>query len=352
MKKILLVTLQGANLGNRLQNYALQEVLKKIGCIVYTPFYDRPENNSLKRKLKNSIKVILGFLGVRNFKYYLKNQRRIRAFQRFDNAYINNRFKTSFSKIGSNYDYAITGSDQVWHNWSKDKDELNYFYLRFMPLDKRISYAASFGFDDFPECDVDAHLTGLKEIEHLSCREENGRRLIKNLTGRDAVITLDPTMLLSREEWQQIEKKPGYETGKFLLVYFLGNITSEYKAAIEKIADDNNIKIINIFDPAQEKYFNTTPDEFIWLIENAEYICTDSFHACVFSIIFEKKFLAFHRSEEGMDKMFDRIETLFRCYGIDREYKGDSNKIYRDYENSSINKEINLSINFLENAII
>lgn len=90
--------------------------------------------------------------------------------------------------------------------------------------------------------------------------------------------------------------------------------------------------------------------ENIWLIEHASYICTDSFHACVFSIIFNKQFLAFRRCEEHMDKMFGRIETLFHLYNINREFRGDIMKIDENYFPKDISKEKKESIEFLEKA--
>lgn len=351
MGKVLLVTLQGANIGNRLQNYALQEVIKGFGHTVYTPYYRIPEYDSYIKRMKVTAKIALSLCGVHKYDRERQRMIRERRFKQFNDRYIDNRFSIAFDLIRPNFDYAVTGSDQVWHRWSDSNSELEYFYLTFMPEDKRVSYAASFGFSEFQEKDVETHRAGLIGIKYLSCREDSGQKLIKDLTGRDAVITLDPTLLLDKSAWQNIEKKPSFETGDFLLAYYLGNQTVEYKQAVAKIAEQKKLKIIDIYDPEKPDYYYTTPDEFVWLVEHASYICTDSFHACVFSILFNKKFLAFRRMEVGMDNMFGRIETLFRLYEIDREFKGDISAIYADYKPRDNMEKKKESLHFIEKAL-
>lgn len=350
MKKILLVTLQGANIGNRLQNYALQEILKKSNCEVYTPYYDVPEFCCFSKRIKMHIKSIFAHLGIKKYIFLLERKKREKRFHEFDKERIDNRFKIRFGKVPNNYDFAISGSDQVWHKWSDDPNELDYFYLRFMPKSKRIAYAASFGFESFPQNDIQIHFTGLKEMNYLSCREEKGKKLIKDLVGRDALTVLDPTLLLTMDDWKKIQRKPKYNAVNYVLLYFLGNKNDEYKSAIEKLVIDNSLNIIDVFDTNTEHYL-TTPDEFLWLVENAAFICTDSFHACVFSILFHKQFLAFRRNEKGMDGMFDRITTLFNHYNIDREFKGDISEIYKSYHPKDISDLKQESIDYLNKAL-
>ena len=239
MKKVLLVTLQGANLGNRLQNYALQTVLEKMGIEISTPVYQ--ETSSCLVKIKLLVKNILAFLGNKKYNFAILQEKRSKAFEEFSEKYIHNRIKVTFdsvySKDWSEYKYAITGSDQVWHNWSNTKKELEYFYLMFMPKEKRISYAPSFGFTEFPQADISTHKKGLEEMRCLSCREENGKNLIFNLTKKKAELLIDPVFLLKRKEWEKIEKRPDYVlTEPYMVVYFLGNETEEYVNAYNKIA--------------------------------------------------------------------------------------------------------------------
>ncbi len=353
MKKVLLVTLQGDNLGNRLQNYALQVCLEQLGCEVWTPVYYPRELDRLNKRIKNWVKVFLGRIG---FKKYFKDKNahaRKKKFDKFNKKYISNCFRTDFKTPFKNkwdsFDYAITGSDQVWHKWTDKKNELPFFYLEFIERNKRISYAASFGFNAFPKEDKKQHKCGLEGIKYLACREKRGAELIYELTGRVATVVVDPTLLLEPEKWDLIKKKSPLFTGNpYLLIYFLGAITDEYKNVIECIAKDNNLDIIDILNRESLQSLLTTPDEFLWLVKHATYICTDSFHASVFSIIFEKKFMVFKRIEAGMETMFDRIETLLEMFGVsDRVYDGNIGCLYEKYSAKDIRQIKEKSLNYI-----
>lgn len=357
MKKVLLVTLQCANIGCRLQNYALQKVLIDMGCEVWTPYYCL-ELNTLIKRVKNCIKILLGAIGIKKYRPCIYHTRRLKRYMEFDKQYIHNRFKLTyvdaFKKNWDEFDYAITGSDQVWHKWSSEEKELEYFYLEFVDENKRIAYAPSFGFDSFPERDVQLHIDGICGMHRLSCREEKGQKLIKELTGRDAKILLDPTLLLDKEHWSQMGKKPDrFDISKpYVLVYFLGEKIDNYRVSINKLVNERNLKIIDVYDVFSLKSQLTTPDEFIWLIEHASYVCTDSFHAVVFSIIFEKKFLAYRRCEIGADKMFDRIENILKIYNLStRIYEDDIDKIYIDYTLEEIGFLKEASLEYLNECL-
>ncbi len=355
MKKVLLVTLQGANVGNRLQNYALMEILKLEGFQVYNPCLVVKGN--YKNKIKKNLKIFLYHLGVRKFKENYIWDQRDKKYKRFSEKFIDNLFDVDCfetDKINSNdYDYAITGSDQVWHNWYGIDEELKYYYLEFMPKEKRIAYAPSFGFDEFPQKDRDLHIAGLNGINRLSCREESGVALIKKETGRDAKLVVDPTLLLNKEQWLKIKKEsPLYKKKPFVLVYFLGFKTDDYKNAIGKVAERENLDVLDIYDMSLESLL-TTPDEFIWLIDNASYVLTDSFHASLFSIMFGKKFMTFKRCQVDHETMFNRIETLLSMFELkDHIYDGTNiDKVYEEYKTADIENVVKESRNYLKEAI-
>ena len=129
----------------------------------------------------------------------------------------------------------------------------------------------------------------------------------------------------------------------FVLVYFLGNISQKRQQILNSFAKHYDAKIINIYDIHHNdgihniEYYITSPDEFIYLIHHAELILTDSFHACVFSIIFHKQFMAFKREEQHMEKMFSRIDNLISITGI-------KNCVYEGQEvNDILSKNIEYS---------
>lgn len=357
MKKLLLVTLQGDNIGNRLQNYALQKVIEKYGYEVYTPVYYTTEFDTLKKRMVLFIKAKLGKMGWPRYRNDYYRMKRRAKYQKFNRSYITNSFRMSYKKAFSSnwekYDLALTGSDQVWHRWTQNTYELRYFYLEFMPSEKRLCYAPSFGFDEFPSQDKKAHFEGLNGIKEISIREKSGVGLIKELTGKNAKWVLDPTLLLDRSEWQSIETpSPMYNGKKYLLMYFLGSKDDGDIEAINYFAEKNNLEIIDALDRQSMYSMLTTPDEFIWLVEHASYVCTDSFHGTVFSIIFEKKFMSFRRKERNMDKMFNRIETVLELFGLgERVYNGKLEAITENYSKTNIDAIREDSLSFLTSIL-
>lgn len=361
MKKLLLVTLQGANIGNRLQNYALQRIFEKMGFKVFTPYYNIPQCDTFIKRSKLRVKSLLGALGIKKYSYEFIMAKRRLVFLRFDRKYIHNRFKISFSRRKAinteKYAAAVCGSDQIWHKWSEDKNELRYFYLDFMPRDKRIAYAASFGFEAFEKEDIRLHREGINGIAFLSCRERSGQRLIKELTGRNAILAADPTLLISANEWKSIEKKPSFKfPERYILAYYLGGISEEAQNETKAFAQSRGLKIISIFDPVQMKYFYTSPDEFLWLVHHAEYVFTNSFHACAFSVIFQKRFMAFRRCEKGMEGMFDRIESLLESLDMgDCIFSGNITLLDQQSQNSDIDNKLEIikkeSLSFLKEGL-
>ena len=117
----------------------------------------------------------------------------------------------------------------------------------------------------------------------MSVREDTGKKIIEDLTNRDDIeVLIDPTMLLTIERWENVMKKPEqYRGEKYILCYFLGNLSDEKKEAINAIAKEKKCKIINLLDK-NDLYYSSGPSEFLWLEKNAELICTDSFHSSVF----------------------------------------------------------------------
>lgn len=327
MKKILLITLQdNNNIGNRLQNYALQKILEEQGAKVTNLDSGYTTVPSKKMVIKNQIKRFLGYLGSKRYaaKYRVFENSKLRrqAIASFTKEHISDirsiTYAKAFEQNWDAYDLAIVGSDQVWHKWDDDPKELPYFYLEFMPEEKRASYAASFGFDEFPAVDRTEHIKGISGMYAVSCREKSGCALVKKVTGKSAIHVLDPTLLLKTDEWREIETdissvvEPGE---KFAFVYFLGNITEEYQQFIDDIVKKYGLKIVDFFDMENENIASCGVSEFISFIDNADYILTDSFHCTVFSILFEKEFTVFKRKQEGFEKMYSRIEELLQSMG-------------------------------------
>ena len=196
MEKVGIVTLYGEhNLGNKLQNYALVQICKDLGF----------ESDTISGGYsvipvgwKGRLCALLGFPPqVAQEKRNIL--RRYAKIKRFSDRYLNvvyyNLFKEA-EKNCSDFYAVITGSDQVWHNWSMTEEELDYYFLRFVPEKKRICISPSFGFESFPQKFLDKYAEGLRGFRQLSCREDHGCDMIRELIGEEAQLLCYPTMML------------------------------------------------------------------------------------------------------------------------------------------------------------
>lgn len=360
-KKVLLVTMQdNNNIGNRLQNYALQYVLGQYGAKVTN--LDNGYNDyhiGKKQILKNAVQRTLAALGLTKYKIKVQNYEnwRIRHFvnKKFSDNRIHNITRVTVDDVYQRdwkaYDLAIVGSDQVWHKWSDSEKELPYYYLSFLPKEKRNSYAASFGFDEFPDPDRSQHVKGIKGMNNISCRESTGCKLVKDVIGKDVPHVLDPTLLLSADDWHKMTTNANdYAKSQkgYAFMYFLGKKTPEYEAEIQHVLKENKLKTIDFLDFSNSDIAKCGPEEFISLIEHADYVLTDSFHCCVFSILFNKKFEVFRRKGEGMEKMFSRIEELLLNTGHSDNAFGGLNPQLKPENFSELRQT---SLNYLEKVL-
>ena len=337
-QKILLVTLYGNfNYGNVLQRYALTNILEGLGftvehlCEKYEPTLTIKER--IIRKSKRIVKRILALAGVEKYRKFFQEEKRRERFREFQDKFTDKKLFMTYreilnSSLYKDYTFAVTGSDQVWHNWSRTAEELERYYLSFMPREKRVNYAPSFGFAEFSQEDYELHKKGLLGFERLSCREEEMIDMIRKATGQEAQLVLDPTLLLTPEQWRKVAGRPPYDVPEhYVLVYFLGELTPEYSQVIQQAA--NGLPIINTYDINDpEHYIYTNPGEFVYLIEHADFVCTNSFHGVAFSINFGKNFLFLNNTERR--GMFGRVASILTSLNINNHVYDDGAKIRPD----------------------
>ena len=306
------------NYGNKLQNYASVRVFEKLGCNVNT-LITQTQRNILHINIKRFLNKISGY---RLSNYQLHWNKEVK-FDCFDRRYLHRSFKLLKKQELTGFDFFAAGSDQVWNPLWYYGNIQDMFLLTFAEPKKKICMAPSFGIDTMPEEWRTYFSKYLNEFPILAVREVSGVNIIKELTGRTATVLIDPTMLLDRTDWHKISKKSrGREKDKkYILKYFLGKQNDKNIENIRKIAIDNKLEIYELMDINQPLIFEAGPCEFIDLIENAELICTDSFHACVFSVLFNKPFLVFDRDGTGAG-MGSRISTLLSMLGLERKMPG------------------------------
>lgn len=176
----------------------------------------------------------------------------------------------------------------------------------FAPEKKRIAYAASFGVDEIPYNQLKRFENYMKGFSAISVREKQAVKLVEQFEGCHAENVLDPTLLLSKADWEQIAVKPKNQE-KYVLKYLLGEEKLECNSLIQKLFGD--IKIVDVKKHLSGDERLIGPKEFLGLIINAELICTDSFHASVFSTIFSKPYVIFERKDSEKD-MSSRMDSL------------------------------------------
>lgn len=343
MKTVGIITIQSINYGNRLQNYALQEVVKSLGHSCKTIRREKPEGRirELYRNAKRLSKMVLG----RKMGRFYRFDRNIDYSSHWATA---NDFESGLMHV---FDCFITGSDQVWnpHYSFVGKSDL----LAFAKPKQRISYAASFGVDEIPEEKKDVYAENLSQFRALSVREKRGAEIIKELTGKDAQVVLDPTMLLTSDQWSKVEKKSKFTPKKkYALVYSLGEKSIDFENAIRHYKNELEIFDIRTIQ-RNKKEIPVGPAEFLYLIHNAELILTDSFHASVFSVLYHKRFITFKRP--GID-MSSRIVSLANTIGAKDKLDGDNNLDCSDgldyaMVDQLIESERKQSIDFLKKAL-
>lgn len=311
------------NYGNVLQSYALQEVLLHYADQVDT-IWTQPDTFLPDIWWKWTWKMYIKYLiNWKNFRTEITTGRIGREMARqakirdFSERYIS-YYRVSppdLSRQIKQYDYCVVGSDQVWN---PHFGNYHQFFLGFAPEKKRLSYAASISTMDIPAEEHDFFVQGLKGMKALSVREQAGADLIEQLTGRKAEVHLDPTLLLTADEWRSVSRKPTwYHGGEYLLTYFLGR----RPAQIDAIAEELGLTVVNLLDEAVYEHYVTGVDEFLWAIDHASLVYTDSFHGSVFSILFQTPFVVCDRYGTGKgdvsEKMGSRLDTLLGYFGFE-----------------------------------
>lgn len=337
MKAAIVTITDGANYGNRLQNYALQSVIKDLGANVCTLRIKSSNNRSLPEEVLFTAKnVIKRMLGKEYATISIAYKRRKKRFDDFDSRYINFSKETlkcnsSPKNIANRYDCFVVGSDQVWNSRIKIICEnIENYLLTFAPPDKRVAYAASFGTKDIPGEFSELFANELSKFKKIGVRENDGIALVAQSCGKRAEVVLDPTLLLEKSRWNEISKRPAFSCPeKYILTYFLGGRSTKMRKYIDDLASQLNCQVINLDNDyiapetiENEAFYQVTPDEFVWLISHADCMLTDSFHGSVFSILYGIPFYVFNRvNVEKGNEMSGRITTLLDIFHLNDRLK-------------------------------
>lgn len=365
-KKIRIVTFQNAyNYGAVLQCYALQSTIKDINDNevkvlnyrninvenLYRIFYKPSGSLIVLRYIKSFLKGIL---------YMKQTLPRNRMFSKFIEKNINLTEPLNKDEIinyGYNSDYVfVAGSDQIWNtNITKGIDEI--YTLNFGDNIKRVSYAASIGNKEIAEKDKEYFEKSLSKFDNISIREETGRIALKEVTTKPVEVVLDPTLLMNADKWEKAIDIKKENKEKYIFVYMANQ---ECVDIANWLKEKTNYKIIyidkkNLFSKDSKNDVEADPFDFVNYIKNAQYVVTTSFHATVFSIIFNKKFWVVPPKKVGsrITDLLNKLELIDRCINNVDELnkKGYDKKIEYKNVNLKLEEERQKSINWLKDAI-
>lgn len=378
------------NIGGLLQAYALQKILSNLNIEseqVRVWHYKREYitfQNKVSRKIGHIIKNPIKEAKVTINNSNLKKRRKLIQDELLIRENLMEQFMDRIPHSNEVYDIYniseslqlyngyIVGSDQIWNDDYITQDYMKINMLSFVPNTiLKMSYAASIGkhnnFKDWFINDLDY----LKKFDAISVREKTANAFLKNRK-IESIVTLDPTLLLEKDEWNKFINKEKLECkSQYVFTYFLGK-DKENRIIAEKIAQRKNLSIVNFahainYFRDEDKYYGDykiieySPDDFINYIANAKIVITDSFHAAVFSIIFNKEFWIVPRLDDsGISSMNSRLNDLLEAYGIQERYintreDAENKNLYKKINYDDVNKHLNEqrkdSIEFIVNSI-
>lgn len=271
--------------------------------------------------------------------------------------------KRGYHKLLDHFDCFFSGSDQIWNPFYLS----SFYLLDFAKSKPRFAYASSLGVSEIPLDKSYAYKKELRYFKYIGIREKTGADLVNRLLGENkAVQVLDPTFLLSRDEWHTFSKEidtNGIELRSYMFVYIIGN-RDIYPNYIKNIQQHYNISNIVCVKSAEGGYYSDatlglnkiSPMQFVYLLMNARLVCTDSFHATALSINMNLNFIELLRFEDT-DKCSQnsRIYDLLNHYLLsDRIYEGanlpDENIDYC-IANSTLAEDRKKSVRFIDDCL-
>lgn len=342
MKKVGIVSCYFKNnYGSMLQAYASQKILddnnipnETINISQLSDFSKGKKKYYISQITNfNFIKAKLGMIKLKGYSKLNKKLKRNFAIRnkKFEEFKRNFNLTKSFSTYKELNEYStkrysdvIVGSDQLWLPVNVVSD---YYTLNWVPEDvNKISYATSFGISSIPDKYKEQYKTFLNRIEKLSVRENNAVKLVKDVSGADATLVCDPTLLLTKEEWMDVQQEEPILNEKYIFCYFLGN-NIEHRKFVERLKEKTGYKIVSInhcdeYVKYSDKFadiipYDVGPSEFVNYIRNAEYVCTDSFHGTVFSLINNTKFFTFERfNKKSKMSTNSRVHSLLEIVDL------------------------------------
>ena len=382
-KKVGIVTLyhDNHNFGGLLQAYALPVALERyLGISSEQIDYVFKYQEQPKTKDTISLINIIYYIGYMFFAKLEKKslQKRKQAFEQFIKFIPHSKHRYEYDSISESldtYTEFICGSDQIWNDcqqikWYRNEDS-NVFTLQFVPENvKKISYAPSMAVLGLTDEFKKIFCKGINRLDAISLREKRALPVLQELTDKPLTVTVDPVLLLEENDWLKIIRYPQIGQ-KYILCYLLGDSLSQRKA-VNMFSSKTKCKTVtfphilknvvrkcDLFFGDKHDY-TSGPREFLGLIKNADFVITDSFHACAFSMIFKTPFVVFERNIIGeKGNMNSRIYDFLEEYHLEGQLVTEKElvdmkeipKVDFTYAHEHWRKRREESLEYLENAL-
>lgn len=342
--KIGILTLPlNSNYGGVLQAFALQTVLKRMGHDVL----EVELKKDLRWQYPPLWKIPLSFGKRFLFKYIVRRKNQKILLERYErkiypllvhdilefiSKYIKQFKVDKFIDCKGKFDAFVCGSDQIWRYkyYLFFEGDIANVYLKFLGDDscKRIAYAASFGTDnwEYPAKETAECKNWIQKFDAVSVREETGVKLCSTYYDIKAKHVLDPTMLLSKDDYVDLIEKSDVPKSKGNLFCYILDNTDEKMNVVKNIEKQRHLSSFFMkgdcgnWTEDLEKRIQPPVESWLRAFYDSEFIVTDSFHACVFSILFHKQFLVIGNKERGLA----RIYSLLSMFGLEDRLTSDT----------------------------
>ncbi len=355
------------NYGGILQAYALQQVIKEMGypTDVIDYLYPGWEGTLYRKKVLNfnahlwryNLKVILQqFIYGRALKQrlnrtldFLHHHIQLSEITYADYLQLEKEFPQD------DYKAVICGSDQIWNPQYPQVDDA--FFLRFVSTGLRIAYAGSFGVSELPETYISKRKDDFDRFDAISVREDAAIPLVAQMTDKKVYQVLDPSLLLTGEQWSVIAGKAAKVKlpDRYIACYFLNDLRS-YLPYLKAISEQYHLPIVSIgyhlFSPQKwlHQVANAGPLEFLHILQNATSVVTDSFHGTAFSMVFKKDFLSF----TNRGSIASRLYSLLSLFGLESNLyvdKANISPINYDTVTAILKEKREQSLHFLTQSL-
>ena len=333
------------NYGAHLQTYALNRYLNEnVGnCLTINYKCEEITRNESPLAFWRGFDAKRIIKGILSLNYTLKKKKRFNDFTDKNIPMTQVQYnKKTIARVISLFDVFIVGSDQIWNSKLTNKDYT--YYLDFVDNTKqKMAYAASFGENWYENANLLNEKELLAQFDKISVRENAGKRLCDELTSRKCDTVLDPVFLLNKDQWERVEEK--YEIKKkYVLVYFIHYDFENAMNLAMDIAKENNFDILYVNNTYKNykgvlNIKSASPGQFLYLIKNAEYVVTGSFHGLSFSLLYNKKFI-YEGSKDGKET---RLSNLANILGVTNRCMGKCN-INDEIDYQSVNEKMNILI--------